>query len=614
MTDTAKERAPLLPDRLPPLSAGSPSVIPAAPSTPIAAALNIDRIEFGQTHMLQNGIRTWVQPELPVGTETLRLVEGRGARVMIELSAADAVNPRLEVWDGDKLLDSQPLLPPAQQPPTEDNGERYSPTMYTSTIGAGFMAAGRQLKVRSDNHPAGNAFTLQPLPAHALTLKVLPVYLFGATDMNSGYPVEKYGNPSAAVQKDLNVNMPFPVTTMNHPARKIVWETLSIGPIGGRPSYLARSYDKLQDGYDALDAMLGVAHSLRRANGESWAPVLYYSPVLGLNADGSVRPAGGGLALTGSGDATGNWSYSSVFIHELGHALGLNHGDAMWNQGIYPYPKGSLLGSNWGWDEAKTLFIPPYVSPSADNYASCATRGVNDAQGRCAKFDTMQGGSRGDQARGQRYGLFSDFSMARMQRTAMQYSLVNLGTDEKNDYVALNQDGQQYRYAAETRDYAYNGIYENLPRVTNVPVYTVIAAMSNAMPELNQIYAPLQYTGNLLHGIDPARPDDLAAITPGTGKYRKYCQYTGCDYTLRVTYADGSQRLQVLQFAFRATNNPTGPASSASTNPVNGASFQRWAVNVPADKPLRKIEMLYTPTAWLGVPADAAVVMSRDAP
>lgn len=77
-----------------------------------------------------------------------------------------------------------------------------------------------------------------------------------------------------------------------------------------------------------------------------------------------------------------------------------------------------------------------------------------------------------------------------------------------------------------------------------------------------------------------------------------------------MTYADGSQTYRVLQGGFRAWWTPTVDDANA-TNPLSGSSFRVWAINVPGDKRIGKIELLDTPMVWNGMPANPTVLLSR---
>ena len=582
-------------------AAGEPGQLGAA----VPGALNMTDIRLGQTHVLPNGKRVWTQPELPNGTRTLRMTNSRDALALVKLSAKDAVDPVLEVWDNGYKSATLPLQPPSALPATEDGGQRYAEDTYSAKIPGHLIWDGVELKVSAKNYARGNALPLDVAAEYFEELKILPIYLFGATDTNSGYPLSTYGQPPEDAVRELNDRMPFDFQVSNHEARKIIWESLIEPPSGSLPAKVMRNYD---DSDAILSITLSLMDGLRRANGQNQSPVTYYSPVLGLAADGKVRAAGGGLGWGGS--ATGNWSYSGVFIHELGHTFAMGHAGSSFTAGDYPYENGSLLGSTWGWDASRNLLMPHWIPPSASNAVRCSGS-IRDDQGRCVKQDIMQSGS-GDQAKGMRYAQFSDFSAAVMQERMEFYSVIPVG--DEGDFVRFNSTTRSWEsFHATTSNYANDGIAQNLALKVNVPVYTLFFTLSATTPEVNHFYAPIKYTGNLLGSIDPTSSVDLAAIEyNGKGVYRNFCRRTGCDYTLRMTYADGSQRYQLVQGGFRTSNTPSGAVNPVALDPLRSESFRRWVINVPGDKALRKVELLSTPEAWKGLPAQPQVLMSRD--
>jgi hypothetical protein len=76
-----------------------------------------------------------------------------------------------------------------------------------------------------------------------------------------------------------------------------------------------------------------------------------------------------------------------------------------------------------------------------------------------------------------------------------------------------------------------------------------------------------------------------------------------------VTFADDSQQFVILQAGFRGWFNPD--ISPEASDPKNGNSFRMWAVNVPAAKQLKKLELLETPDVWQGLPANPKVIATR---
>lgn len=316
-------------------------------------------------------------------------------------------------------------------------------------------------------------------------------------------------------------------------------------PQRGRAAYLTRSRDDQKDGYATMAAVLSVLSGLRGANGEAEGSHQYYAPLIMLTAAGTYGSPGGGL---GGGDVgTGDRSYSGVFIHEQGHALGMPHQGGAYDSGKYPYVGGSLAGSVWGYDSTRKQFLGTFVPTTASSYRTCAGSSRQmDAQNRCVKQDPMQGGA-GDQAQGFRFATFSDYSTAMMQRHlegvtsvdsngahvysggAVVHDTTFTGGYRRWDTI----DRRWVAFTPKTTDNALYGFNGGFPIQRNVPVHSIVIAYSYVGPaEVSQIYPVLSYTGNLRQYIDPTDATQRASITPNTGPNAWYCHGSGCDYTL----------------------------------------------------------------------------------
>ncbi len=605
---------------------GARSMMAAAPLgqlTPaVPGALNIARIELGQTHMLPNGVKRF-EPLKPGGrAQTLRLRPFANALAVIDLSATDAVAPVVEAWRDGERIGTVALNPPSEFPKTEDNGPAYRTGSYSAVLPQAFVDRDVQLKVSARNYAAGNALPLDVTGDIHAEIRILPFFFFGATEANSGRPIATQGQPTTQTTAELQARMPFAITTEAHAAGKVVMDTVTLAPNGTLPARIIRNAD--DPGAHELGEAIGWGRKINDANGETSMPVLTYAPVAYRYANGTVKSSNtGGLAYqSGSQSETawwssaGDWEYAGVFIHEITHNFGLAHAEGSYNDGVYPYPRGSLKGSNWGWDSVHGLLLPPFVPSSSANFAGCHSQSGTqfDEQGRCVKQDIMQGGS-GWQAQGQRFGPVSDFTAATAQGSVNNKTVWPLGEDDRGNatFQKLNPATREFERLSLPSDTAFRGIASNLPQKMNVPVHTLMMSVSMTTPEASQIYAPLHYEGNLLYRIDPTNAADLAAVKPrSTGKYRDYCWANGCDFTLHVTYADGSQRYELVQDGLRPWCSWDADIRPETLNPLSGASFKEYAFNVPGGKPLKRVELLYTPRGYEGLPANAKVLVSRD--
>ena len=365
-----------------------------------------------------------------------------------------------------------------------------------------------------------------------------------------------------------------------------------------------------KDGFAVMSALLGTLSALRSANGDAPMPAEYYSPLLMLDASGAYTDPGGGVSAVGGDVGVGDYAYAGIFIHEQGHALGLPHAGEAYDIGRYPYAWGSLKGSAWGYDAFKREFLAPTVPSNASSYPGCATntfaghaRAV-DNFGHCIKQDPMQSGA-GDEAAGYKFATFSDFNTAVMQRylegttnssggSAHIYSGGKIVPDTAFAGGYKRWDGLDLNWinvTPTTQDNAIYGFDQGLPVQRDVPVYSIAITYSNAgTAGASQIYTPLSYIGNLMRTIDPTDAAQRASIVPDTSANAWYCRNGGCDYTVRVTYANGKVRHALVQGGFRPFNQARGTPSASATDPLNSSSFRTWVVNFPNDASISRVE------------------------
>jgi hypothetical protein len=580
-------------------------------------------LEVAQTHLLPDGERTW---DLSNGAHSLHVVGGRSLLALVDLGADAPASPALEVLVDGEVLGVVPLDLPAALPPTEAGGPAYGLALHSATVDAAWVRPGLALRVTAEG---ASPSAPRPLPVGVdsdFDMWTLPFYLFGADDENAA-PISETATPDEASRTELYEKWPIArVNFAQHPAKRVDWPTIIVGPRSGLPAMRVTNMDEQPDGFAVMSSVLSVLGALRDANGEAGTNSQIYAPLLMLTAQGEYGDPGGGLG--GGSVGTGDYAYSGIFIHEQGHAFGMPHAADGYADGEYPYIGGSLLGSAWAYDAARRELLAPFIPPGADHAADCLTDGAHqiDGEGRCVKQDLMQSGS-GDQAPGYKFTIFSDFNASVIQRyfegttvlgdrDVHEYEGGRIFVDPNSSTGYSRWDSLDQRRVEVTAETVDNGLYgfdRGLPYARDVPVHTIFFTLSAAgTPDVSQIYPPLSYQGNLRRQVDPTAPDELAAIVPNTSDVPWYCHASGCDYTLRVTHADQSVRHVLLRGGFRPWFDPEGQPEAATTDPTDGDSFRLFAVNVPGDQPLAKIEVLATPMGWTGLPNDAPVLLTRE--
>lgn len=606
---------------------------------PVVAALSVTSLELAQTHVLPPPGRSWTLTDsagAETARETLHLTGGRTTLVLVGLSASDAASPMLEGMAGGVSLGNVVLNPPASLPPTESGGEAYATNRYSATVPASWIRPGVQFRVSATNYTP-SSLSAAPVVGgdFPMTLRVLPFYVFGANETNTSRPLSLTGAPDTATKAEIFAKWPVAsLMATNHPAGKAQWPYLVLSP-GTRagvaePARRATSTADYRDGFTGMGATLNVLGDLLSANGESVQPVQYYAPLLAISPSGAYSAPSGGLG--GGNVGTGDEVYAGIFIHEQGHAYGLPHAGEAFDANRYPYEWGSLNGSLWGYDSNRSVFLAPFLPTSASTYSGCASDAfagharAADARGRCVKQDPMQSGS-GDQAAGDRFTAFSDYSTAVMQRYFEGRTTVNGDGSHAYSGGKIVRDASfpggwkrwdtvDQGWVNVTPTTTQGGIFGldgGLPLSIGVPVYAIALTVTNAgTTGITQIYPPLRFTGNLRRTFDPTRAADRTAIVPDTSPtYFWYCRSGGCDYTLRITYANFSQRHVLLQGGLRPFNQASGTPAASASDPLDGNSFRRFAVNVPDDGNILRVELLSTPKVWEGFPLAPTVLASR---
>ena len=617
-------------------SGGGSSSAPVAPGTPAApvvppaplAALTLSSLEFAQSHVVPATGLAWTTPN---DSQTLHLVGGRDTLALVKLGQADVQSPVLEGWRNGARLGTVVLAAPTALALTEAGGARFASDRWSATIPGAWLTPGVSFKVSATNY----AVSAEQAPAVGLDadlkLAILPFYLFGANDSNTQpYSVTKA--PTLAQQLEMAAK--WPVAKLHvESIGPINWPSLVVRPRSdsagvAQPAYVLTSMDQQKDGYASMSAILGLLDGYRNANGEGPTNNQYYAPLLPIDSGtGKYHSPGGGLGTVGGGTAVGDYSFGGIMFHELGHGFGLHHAADAYADGKYPYVAGSLKGAVWGFDFVGMQFLDTLIPAGARNYANCATSRQLDANGRCIKQDPMQSGN-GDQATGQAYTMLADFYAGKIQRwfegvtttdTAgvHQFSGGRIFVDAKSATGYSRWDSiAKARVPVSATTTLNKGLYgvinQGLPVQSAVPVHALAITFSKAgTPGITQIYQPLSRTGNLLKLFDPADPQDRAAITPGTGEHSSYCRSSGCDYTVRVRYADGSTIHRVLSGGFRTWLQPTGAMIPESADPKDSDSYRLWVINVPGATAISKLELLDTPMVWAGMPATPTVIASR---
>jgi Peptidase M66 len=619
------------------------SISGSATQDPNAPAIN--SLEVAQTHVIPAEGKVW--PSTSLQGKNFHLTADREALILVKLSSPNGVitNPILEVFNGSKTLGEVALNIPATLPPTEANGPAFSSTSHWAKIDKAWVSQGLTVRVKNS---AGERSAAKPInvgPRTAFTILTLPFYLFGVSE--TAAPISQTAAPDQATKDEYFAKHPISdIQLINHPAGKIIWPYIIVKPRKGLAAQKVVYKEQQNDGFAVMSAVLDVLRTMRYANGDGSMNIQYFGPLIMATQSGQYGPPGGGLG--GSDVGTGDFSYSGIFIHEAGHAFGMPHSI---DDGAFPYTGGSLKGSSWGFDQKRNEFLDVLVPTTAATYKNCLTAGgfplgrQVDNLNRCIKQDPMQSGA-GDQTPTSKYTMFSDYNASIVQNylegTATLANGKYVYSGGKTVLDGTSGTGYSRWNSVEKRNLPVEtttvsaglyGLDNQLPYQRNVAVHAIVftAAISSIVEKidpaqlnyddtvsydmaLTQIYPPISYTGNLRRLIDPTDAVQLASIQPNTGTIKGgvndwFCKNAGCDYTLKVTFADNSVQHSVVQAGFRGWFD--NALVAGVQDPMSESSFKVWALNVPATKALKQIELLETPEVYKGFPANPRVVASR---
>lgn len=568
-------------------------------------------ISVAQTHLIPaSGLRwpdTRIKPELGLAAK-------RETLVTVRFDEGDILSPKLQVWSETELSTTLALNPPSQILPTEGGDPAPEENLWHTHIPAELVENGLSLSVVSDNY---NDTETQPVlvgPETTVTFNILPVLLFGATEENTGkkYDEERILSFTEELMKEGAADLPWSHTVFtNHPAREFVSDFLVIAPRDGKEAFVAYSTSDI-DSRAVVDTVNDIIRALHTPSGDEPLNRVTYGSILALDKNitsiNKLAWIGRGVSILGSGTATsGNGGSKYGFLwHEGGHAVSLNHSHAESLDNWYPYIGGSIKGSAWSYNSYHKSFRSTLIPPTAPVFMSCRQIGnyQKNEEGRCYRQDPMDNAD-GGSAPSNRFPIFSDYNAARMQTWAQNRKKLDSTSPTKFsrwDIVTKTW----IPHTPNTEQYGAWSINENLPVIFNEPVARINLTYSYAgTADASRFYPTLYSIENSIKIFDPLDRDSMDSIYPSkrpdgtTPKYMWYCHSGGCDYSVRVTFSDGSVVYRLLKGGFRKNSYPEEFHEEA-TDPLSSRSFKLWSTHVPraADAVVTKLELLETPKAW----------------
>jgi len=306
--------------------------------------------------------------------------------------------------------------------------------------------------------------------------------------------------------------------------------------------------------------------------------------------------------------------FDDVYIHELGHALSLPHwGDAYElidpNEFEYSYPYGGENGNGGGRGESWNFIqdIYEFIDPT------CQFDGRGEAG--IETSDAMQRNNFCLEARSESMGPwdgFGDFSAIAMHRYMMGAESSETGTVDYRGGEAPYQLNLQPGFPVatvenDTRVYNRDPLqpaqpsYREFVKVPgdeklNEDVYLIYGSAHAIQTQANIVYRPIKYQGTLLPILDPTDPARIEEMKI-LDVYRDLLGSTR-DITLKVTYADSSTLFAVNPYQSYGRENPSNDFG------VFRFDLCHWALVVPADKELVRVELFNRPLVVRGFDDD----------
>jgi hypothetical protein len=337
--------------------------------------------------------------------------------------------------------------------------------------------------------------------------------------------------------------------------------------------------ERREGGFDEVGECLDIGGTIRAANGHNQEASYFIA----------LDPRGWNGGLGGGGLVAAGPASQLMIRHEGGHTYGLPHMEDAYRVHQYPFAKrtdgsGCVLGV----PSEDGCGVGPYwkyfqyfgVVQSKDETAAFAspwdrTTPAGPAGGAPGLYlrDPMAGGGNNW------FGAYTvqwvlDFMQGRV-----------FWDDQAAAYLKYDPGTGEFVPDTSVR----NGGYYDRPIQRDVPVYTIFGSVSATVPAARVIQRPMHYRGNLLRTLDPTSDADLAAARPACS--------AGCNFTVRVTFDGTTARTYLIR------GGTTG--------------FLRFAINVPDQGKVTKVELFQRPFAGTGATAatfldGATLLTSRD--
>lgn len=562
------------------------------------ATAKIGKIRFAQTHLLE------------LSSPFFYLAGERPALIAINLDGSGkAPDVRLTAKIYDEPVGTACLAGPSEIPAAGSDSIPSLDKFYSMTLPKEWMKPGLSVDLQVGSQVT--SLTARQLSVKSPTNVSLLIANLEILDLEKS---KSFAAPSSNFLANLAAALPASVTRVGYLPVTIPFDKYLFW--GGKDWVLACS-ESVEDRKDCLPDTRGLGVESMKYDVLRYMDLFHQTfgmSYAGGYSYGQIKMGWGGIAdasSSGGGHSIG-FGLDNTFIHELGHTIGLPHPHETYNtkyqeddqflrwQSIYPYggPKGDGggRGTTWNWDQNSREFISPNCEDPYSDYYGLERKDVMSYNGyECPEL--RRGGAKP-------WIGFSDFSATMMHEFLHGNSGYRSGTimdrDTLRSYqlpkrfgmttLQLDENGKRIQVRGETQPKDRNDqmiFFRSddvfIPSHPDTSVYLVYGSFHPKLEFANIVYKPLAFRGWLSDLVDPTDPKIFAELkSPCDGN--KACEFwVPRDFTFRFTYDDGTRRVALDPYEWTIRD-------SAHYN-----NLHRFAILIPADKPLVKVEMFRRP-------------------
>ncbi|KAH6572369.1 hypothetical protein BASA62_003414 [Batrachochytrium salamandrivorans] len=485
---------------------------------------------------------------------------------------------------GGQYVGAVPISPPNELPPVEANQTdlTFSTEHYSATLPAAWIVPYFGLAIGTQSTPAACCTTDRTIFSEVssdneLDIYTLPTYLYGADEINFN-PLEKTMGVPLKNQQEFWAKQPASKINFRPPSYWSVKVSLGGSWSNKYQALLEFTYGSIAGGrwvlYHGTRAWACCRIPRHNAHGQTRSITVQCKRLKMASLWALVEDWVGGVAPLEIQRGLVS------FIHEVGHGMGLPHAGGCLPQQLPRTSKARCSFQSGDTTRFAKCFYQTLFHQPPRSMTVARLRTLTTADSRASSRTTCKAVS-GDQAKGDIFTMASDYNAAKIKNMWIRARFptpshprgIRLGTRlESIDRRQAHDAGQRLTTAAVRKFYPLNNAY----------------------------------TGNLMRYIDPTNSTALDELKK---KAVWYCRVSGCDYTFKMTYTDGSVIYQLHQGGFRKWFKVI--FDDGANDPLDGGSFRSFYHELPRGQEGQQgRDAGHSMVLTNGFPASPAVLMS----